>query len=174
MTPRARELADADIAERVWTVPEIAAAGSILFFASLPTEVSTDAIAAGARRRGIQVVYPRCLPETAGMLLHAVEAPELLVAGYRGIREPLVDCPLITLAEIDVVLVPGLAWDDAGHRLGRGAGYYDRLFAVPERQPFRVGLYFETQRMPALPADPWDVPLDAVVTEGRVWRKSEE
>lgn len=171
MAPGARSLASIAIAERLWTVPEVAAASSILLFASLPSEVSTDAIAAEARRRGIRVVYPRCLPETAAMLLHAVETADLLGVGYRGIREPLLDCPLVPLAEIDVALVPGLAWDDTGRRLGRGAGFYDRLFALPEKQPFRVGVFFESQRVPALPADPWDAALDAVVTEAGVWRK---
>jgi 5-formyltetrahydrofolate cyclo-ligase len=165
LSPNFRANAAAIIEETIWMVPQVAAARSILLFASLPDEVPTDGIAAAARRRGVQVVYPRCLPESVEMALHAVESPEMLVSGFRDIREPRLECPIVALAEIDVVLVPGLAWDIEGHRLGRGAGYYDRLFSLPVRQPYRVGLFFEAQRMHTIPTDPWDVRLDAVVTE---------
>lgn len=173
MPSEARAAGEKRIGERVWTVPEVEAARSILLFASLPTEVSTDRIAEEARRRRIQVVYPRCLPETTALSLHAVDSPELLLPGFRGIREPAVDCPLITLPEIDIVFVPGLAWDNRGHRLGRGAGYYDRLFALPVQQPFRIGLFFEDQRMDNLPTDPWDGKVDLIVTEAGIWRAEE-
>jgi 5-formyltetrahydrofolate cyclo-ligase len=73
-------------------------------------------------------------------------------------------------SEVDVALMPGLAWDRAGNRLGRGAGYYDRLLAHPDWRAFRCGLFFATQEFPALPADPWDQPLQAVVTEREIIR----
>ncbi|MDR0787786.1 MAG: 5-formyltetrahydrofolate cyclo-ligase [Gemmatimonadota bacterium] len=168
LTDKLREVASTRIAEQIWTIPAVATARSILLFASLPAEVPTDTIADEARRRGIQVVYPRCLPETRAMSLHSVETPELLLPGFGGIREPSEECPLTPLAAIDVIFVPGLAWDDTGHRLGRGAGYYDRLFALPGKQPFRVGLFFGIQQMPVIPVDSWDVSLDAVVTENGV------
>jgi len=66
------------------------------------------------------------------------------------------------------VLVPLVAFDDAGNRLGMGAGYYDRSFAfrrAAPSPPLLVGVGYEFQRVPALAAQPWDVPLDAVLTE---------
>jgi 5-formyltetrahydrofolate cyclo-ligase len=72
--------------------------------------------------------------------------------------------------EVDAALVPGLGWDRSGGRIGRGAGYYDRLFADPEWRGFRCGLFFAAQEADVLPTDPWDAPLDAVVTEREVWR----
>jgi 5-formyltetrahydrofolate cyclo-ligase len=165
-----RARASAEIARLVWTVPRVASAGTLLLFASLPGEVDTDAIAAEAAGRGITVTYPRCLPETREMALHAVGAPGELIPGAYGIREPdAFVCPLVHAADVDAALVPGLAWDRAGRRLGRGAGYYDRLFAVPAWRAFRCGLLFAAQELPAVPADVWDVPLDAVVTEREVW-----
>lgn len=150
------------IQRRVWTVPEVAGARTLLCFASLPDEVDTDPIAEEARRLEILLVYPRCLP-AGRMTLHAVASAEALARGRFGIREPA-SCPEVRIEDIEAALVPGLAWDRARHRLGRGAGYYDRLFAEPGWRGFRCGLFFAAQEADALPADPWDVPLDAVVT----------
>jgi 5-formyltetrahydrofolate cyclo-ligase len=164
-----RRLWGSQIADRVWQLPQLADARNILIFASLPSEVPTAAIAAEAHRRGIQVVYPRCLPGLLEMTLHAVGADvQLSPSPPFGIPEPPADCPILDPAEIAVVFLPGLAWDRAGHRLGRGAGYYDRLLSAPQWHPFRCGLFFAIQEAPAIPVDSWDAPLDAVVTEREV------
>ena len=171
ISPESRASAGERIAERVWTLPDIASAKAILLYASLPEEVPTDSIGREALRRGITVTYPRCLPETRLMTLHVLkELEELREAGSYGIREPDLACPRLELRDIDVILVPGLGWDRKGGRLGRGAGYYDRLFADPDCRAFRCGLFFAAQEFEALPVDPWDVPLDAVVTEGDALR----
>lgn len=169
MSPAERRRAGERIAERVWDLPAIAGARSLLLYASLPEEVPTDAIADEALRRGVIITYPRCLPETRRMTLHVLkDLAELREAGSYGIREPDAACPLLALRDIDAVLVPGLAWDRRGRRLGRGAGYYDRLFADPEWRAFRCGLFFAVQEIPGIPVDPWDVALDAVVTEKEI------
>jgi len=155
----------------LWTIPEVAGAGTLLIYASTPSEVPTDEIAAEARERGLLVVYPRCLPGTREMTLHPVSGPEQLVSeGRFGIREPSLDCTSIDVAEVEVALLPGLAWDDAGGRLGRGAGFYDRLMARDDWRGLRCGLFFNIQQLPSVPSDPWDVPMDLVVTEDQVMR----
>ncbi|MBW3572976.1 MAG: 5-formyltetrahydrofolate cyclo-ligase [Gemmatimonadetes bacterium] len=170
LPPAERGAAEARIARRVWEVPEVAGARTLLVYASLPEEVGTDAIAAEARRRGITLLYPRCLPQ-GRMALHAVDAPGALRQGRFGIREPDADaCPARGVRDVDAALIPGLAWDRAGHRLGRGAGYYDRLLAHPDWRGFRCGLFFAAQETPSVPHEPWDVRLDAVVTESEVIR----
>lgn len=170
MPADARAAAEAEIARRVWTVPEVAAARTLLLYASLPEEVDTDAIADEARRRGIILVYPRCLADGV-MSLHAVDAAGGLRPGRYGIREPDADaCPIHRVEEVDAALIPGLAWDRAGHRLGRGAGYYDRMLGDARWRGFRCGLFFAAQEAPSVPHDPWDVPLDAIVTEAEVVR----
>lgn len=170
LAPDARAAAEAEIARRVWTLPEIAGARTLLVYASLPEEVGTDALAAEARRRGILLVYPRCLSE-GRMTLHAVKSPVALRPGRYGIREPDADaCPVRRVEDVDAALIPGLAWDRGGHRLGRGAGYYDRLLADPAWRGFRCGLFFAAQEAAAVPHDAWDVPLDAVVTDAEVVR----
>jgi 5-formyltetrahydrofolate cyclo-ligase len=169
----ARAEAEAEIGRRVWEVPEIAAARTLLLFADLPEEVSTDAIAAEALRRGLTVVYPRTIPETRGMTLHRVDSLDHLRTGSYGIREPDARRPEVAEASIDAALVPGLAWDRRGSRLGRGAGYYDRLFADPAWRGFRCGIFFSLQEVEAIPTEPWDLPLQAVVTEREACRGGE-
>ena len=171
LAPAERDAAGRAAEARVWTLPEVAGARVLLLYASLPAEAPTDAVAREALRRGIVVVYPRCVTGTGAMTLHALERLEALREGAYGIREPdETSCPLVSVGEVDAALVPGLGWDRAGGRIGRGAGYYDRLFADPAWRGFRCGLFFAAQEVEAIPTDPWDVPLDAVVTEREVWR----
>jgi 5-formyltetrahydrofolate cyclo-ligase len=173
LPPGERAAAQARIEACVWEVPQVAAARTLLLYASLPEEVATDAIAAEARRRGITLVYPRCLPQGV-MTLHAVDAADALRPGRFGIREPQADaCPAVEVRDIDAVLIPGLAWDRGGPRLGRGGGYYDRLLAHPDWRGFRCGLFFAAQETPTVPHEPWDVRLDAIVTEREVVRMDE-
>jgi 5-formyltetrahydrofolate cyclo-ligase len=168
LDPAARAAAGAAIAKRVWNAPEVAAARRLLLYASLPAEVPTDAIADDARRRGIEVIYPRCLPETRDMILHLWEPGQEWRQSAYGIREPDESCPIVTLEDIDAALIPGLAWDRHGGRLGRGAGYYDRLLGAVAWRGFACGLFFAAQEFPLIPMDSWDVRLDAVATETEI------
>lgn len=170
LAPDVRAAAEAEIARRVWSVPQVAGARTLMLYASLPEEVATDAIADEARRRGIVLVYPRCLADRS-MTLHAVDSPDALRPGRFGIREPDADaCAIRRMEDVDAALIPGLAWDRAGHRLGRGAGYYDRMLADPAWRGFRCGLFFAAQETPSVPHDAWDVPLHAIVTDREVVR----
>ena len=171
LTPDERARASRAIAERVLSLPEIVDAGVLLLYASLATEVATDEIAAAARDRGVIVTYPRCLAETREMVIHRVDGLDALrEGGSYGIREPTLECPVLRLEEIDVALVPGLAWDREGGRLGRGAGYYDRLFGRRAWRGSRIGLFFAVQEVHSVPVEPWDAPLHAIVTEDETWR----
>lgn len=170
LAPDVRAGAEAEIARRTWTVPEISGARTLLIYASLPEEVATDAIADEARRRGILLVYPRCLADRR-MTLHAVQSPDALRPGRYGIREPDAGaCPIRRIEDVDAALIPGLAWDRAGHRLGRGAGYYDRMLADPAWRGFRCGLFFAAQEALTVPHDAWDVRLDAIVNDVEIVR----
>lgn len=173
VTPAQRERAAARINRSLWALPPLAHARCLLLFAALPDELPTDGIAEEARRRAIQVVYPRCLPEHSRLSLHRTTAAELR-PGKFGIREPDPACERVAVEEVDAALVPGLAWDRAGRRLGRGAGYYDRLFADPAWRGFRCGLFLACQEVAAIPTDPWDAPLHAVATEKETLRFSFE
>lgn len=172
---RLREMDPADLLDaaarveaHLLTLPAVADARTVLLYAALPGEIPTRALAGTLRARGARVLYPRCL--AAGeMTLHHVDGEELLTAGgLHGIEEPGEGCPTVEVGEVDLALVPGLAWSRAGRRLGRGAGYYDRLLGSPQWRGYRCGLFLARQEIPDLPSDRWDVPLDAVVTEREI------
>jgi 5-formyltetrahydrofolate cyclo-ligase len=146
--------------------PGIAAALYRAFAGEVPTDLIRIAyLAAGAR-----LFYPRVTGNRTLAFYRHLEGDGWETGPY-GIAEPSNpsgDGP--RLSGWDVVVVPGLAFDLRGNRLGRGFGYYDRfLGGLPESVP-RVGLACAGQLVPEVPVDAWDVPVHALVTEERVIR----
>ena len=92
-----------------------------------------------------------------------------LVESAMGLREPVSGAP-IPISIIDLVIVPGLAFDDSGNRLGRGRGFYDRFLAHPEFDGVTCGLAFDEQLLGDIPATPLDRPVSMLVTDQRVRR----
>lgn len=142
--------------------PAYLAARVVAVFDPLPSEPAVDLLWQIAPRR---FVYPRILGE--GLELVEVRtADELEHAAERKFREPRAGGEsAIGLHEVEVILVPGLAFTRAGQRLGRGGGYYDRLLAALPASTVRLGVCFEMQIVEELPSEPHDQKVDAVVTE---------
>lgn len=156
------------MARRLLALPEVERAARVALYASLPDELPTVGIFAELRRRGLVVLFPRCLPDRS-LGFAAVERWEDLVPGRYGVFEPT--GPALALRDDDVVAVPGLAFDGGGRRLGRGGGCYDRTFpASAGPAPFLVGLGFGFQRVDEVPAGSADRRMDAVVTDLEAWR----
>jgi len=86
-----------------------------------------------------------------------------------GLRNP-VQSEIVPAGEIDLVVVPGLAFDTQGNRLGRGGGFYDRFGAEPSLQARRCGFAFHEQLLPEVPAEPTDLPVDMLVTDRQILR----
>ncbi len=102
-----------------------------------------------------------------------------LAPGTLGIEEPLPrfrDLPKKSVgpAEIDLVLVPGVAFDPQGRRIGQGKGYYDRFLATLESRTKLVALAYQCQIFSSIPTDPHDFPIDIVVTEDNIYRRKPE
>ena len=157
-------------------LPELAAAGSVSGY--LPTRGEIDpsaALSAFAARGGI-VVYPRVVAERPRLRFHQVTDEGELAAGAFGILEPPADCREIPLEALDVVLVPGLAFDAEGRRLGYGGGYYDEVGARLRAagRGVLVGVGFDFQLVARCPAGEGDVAIDCVVTDARVVRCAPE
>jgi 5-formyltetrahydrofolate cyclo-ligase len=148
------------IAGHVLAWPAWARAGCVLVYLATPREVQTDAIIAACAHRRL------CAPAVVGreLVLRRLVAGAPLAVGALGIREPDPGAEVVAPEEVDLALVPGVAFDRAGHRLGRGGGYYDRL--LPRLTGARTcGLAFREQVMAALQPAPWDVAVHYVCTE---------
>ncbi len=140
---------------------------SLALYAAIGAEVDTSEIAHAAASRGKRVAFPR-VRGGARALRFAACALDELVPGPHGTREPPPSAPDVEAADLDLVLVPGVAFDARGGRLGRGGGHYDATLAALPRGVARLGLAFELQVVPAVPREAHDEPLDGVITEARV------
>jgi 5-formyltetrahydrofolate cyclo-ligase len=133
-------------------------------------EVDLRALDASLRKRGVRIAYPSVAVETGAMTFHFVDDPETMeerIAYGVRLRQAALDAPAASPGELDIVVVPALAVDPRGYRIGYGAGCYDRtlpLFAPPATS---VGVAFDFQVVVEVPCTPHDVPVDFVVTDER-------
>jgi 5-formyltetrahydrofolate cyclo-ligase len=142
----------------------------VLGYMAFDHEVLTDGLIRQAMASGKRIVLPVVQADRQQLTLYAVEDLDRDIApGYRGILEPRPRRARVVAPEaLDLALVPGVAFDMAGGRLGFGVGFYDRLLGrLPGEVP-KVGMAFDFQVIPRLPHQPHDVMLDAVVTESRI------
>jgi 5-formyltetrahydrofolate cyclo-ligase len=168
------------IVARVLALDAMRAARRVALFRTLSHrgEVETGELDAELRARGARIAYPAIEPTTdadpdgaitrATMGFRWVADLANLRRG-RGFDEPPPDAPVVSPGELDVIVVPGLAFDPRGHRVGYGAGLYDR--ALPRwPEATTVGVGFDFQLLVEIPAVDGDVPVDWIVTEKRTLR----
>ncbi len=136
---------------------------TLALYAAKGTEVETQAIAAHAVRRGLALVYPRVVDGTRTLTFHEVTQDELVVAHF-GIREPRAGVPPIALDRIAAFIIPGLAFDRDGGRIGWGFGHYDATLAAAPGA-LRIGIAFDCQIIDHVPRDPHDVAMNIIITE---------
>lgn len=142
--------------------PEYAQARTVAIFDPLKSEPDVSKLWQLAPRT---FVYPRIVDETL-QFFSVADPSELETAPGVPFREPALDPErAVPLSQIDLILVPGLAFTLDGHRLGRGGGYYDRLLAVLPSRAARIGVCFSFQVVPGLPMENHDELVDAVVTD---------
>jgi len=162
-----RDARSAAICERVATLPAYRSARVLHSYLPIRSEVDTRPLLLTALARGTGVVVPVVRPDV-NELTHswvASLAAEDLEVGTFGTLQPR----LLQPAEVgvwDLVIVPLLAFDRAGYRLGYGKGFYDRL--LTSAPATTVGLAFAAQEAPRIPHEPHDMPLDLIVTEDEV------
>ncbi len=134
-------------------------------YAPIGSEADPRLLEAAALDLGCRLALPLVVDREAPLRFLAWPAGEPLAAGPFGLANPQADWDEIAP---DIVLTPLLAFDAALNRLGQGAGHYDRAF-VRHPGAWRLGVAWSVQRVAALPADPWDVPLHAIITETDWW-----
>jgi len=139
---------------------------SILFFAPLPDELDIWPSLAIALTAGKHVFLPRFDRNTSSYSARQIKIPDIdLRLGQFGIREPTESCPQIPLNRLDLILVPGVAFDLHGRRLGRGRGFYDQILAAVRGKT--CGVAFDEQIVDEVPVEPHDVLLNCILTPSR-------
>jgi len=165
LEPGQAERAALEAAARLTAMPEYALARRVALYVALPQELGTRALFDAVQRDGKTALLPRADAERRVLEFMAAARWEELELGRYGVREPPAGTP-VRLAPGDLVVVPGLAFDAAGHRLGRGGGWFDRTFP-PGAQPgpLLIGYAFERQVAESVPSGPTDRCVDWIVTE---------
>ena len=153
------------VAALVDGLPELEAAHSVLLFSSFGTEVPTGPLLERLRSRGRSVLLPYLAAE--GMDAASIAPGEPLVATSYGPREPARRVAADP-ASIDIMILPGLAFDRRGHRLGYGGGHYDAYGSRLRADAVRIGICFHEQVVAKVPHGPGDGPVNLVVTDREV------
>lgn len=137
-------------------------AHTVLLYSSLPDEPDTRALIRRAAAAGKRVLLPVVTGETT-MELREYSGEGNMRRGAFGISEPQGE-PFADYAQIDLAVIPGVAFDAQGNRLGRGRGYYDRLLAkLKALRVATVGVCFDFQKLTSVPAEPHDIKVDGIL-----------
>ncbi|MDT8901014.1 5-formyltetrahydrofolate cyclo-ligase [Anaeroselena agilis] len=149
--------------------PEYRSAEVVMFFLAMADEPQTVALIEDAWRAGKKVAVPQMGEVYGFMEAAALDGWDNLVTGRLGLKAPdPAKTRLIDPAAIELIVVPGVAFDATGRRLGMGAGYYDR-FLPRASQARRMGLAWSAQLVAEVPADEHDVRMDYLLTENGFW-----
>ena len=163
-----RERSAERLVAKLAALPEYAAARSVLATMAIGSEWPTRAFIDRARADGKSIVLPRITAPPRRLEIHVVGDMEHdLIPGIWDIPEPdPARCPKVDFAEMDFALVPALAVDRAGYRLGYGAGYFDRLLTGRGARPFCVTALPAAFILGSVPRESHDIPVDRVVSDG--------
>lgn len=169
MPEPARIVASSAIATSVESLLATLPSGALVgLYAPKGTEVETAELDGRLRARGLRVAYPRIVDGDRRLAFHEASVDELETARF-GLREPRADAPVAALTSIAAFVIPGLAFDRDGGRVGWGRGYYDATLAhAPDA--LRIGIAFDCQVVDSVPRDPHDAALHYVVTETATFR----
>lgn len=169
LDPSERRDQEAELARRFDDLPGQAEAGTVLLYATaFPEELDTGPLLRRVLESGRQLACPRVDRVGKRLTLHRIRDLDAdFRPGTLGIPEPSPGSPKLPPEQIDWVLVPGLAFDPRGFRLGRGAGHYDRLLPRLRPEVPRWALILEPQWVEQLPVEPHDQPIDGIVSPSR-------
>jgi 5-formyltetrahydrofolate cyclo-ligase len=161
-----------EIVARFMGLPEYAAAKTVMFYVDVRSEVRTRNDLANALATGKRIVVPYCVDGELE-LLHLEDMDELQIGMYK-ILEPkselrTVQAKRVEVEQLDLIMVPGVAFDRRGGRMGHGKGYYDKLLEHARLDTPLVALAFECQMFPEVPVAEHDIFMDKIITEAAVY-----
>ncbi len=147
-------------------IPEFNKARCVMLYASFKSEVDTKEIMIDSLNKGKRVVVPCSNAERINPC--EIKGFQDLAPGYLGIPEPVKKLP-VSIQNIDIIILPVVAFDVKGNRIGYGKGYYDKfLSGIESRKIIKIGLAFECQRVDNVPLESHDQKVDYIVTENGV------
>lgn len=147
---------------------EFSSAKTLALYAPIHHEVDTAFVQRQALLLGKRVVFPTV--EGVALAFRQIYAEADLVSGAFGIKAPGANSPSVPVEEIDIFIIPGVAFDLAGRRIGYGKGYYDRALHPLERCGRLVGFCYDFQLVDAIVGEPHDVTMDVIMSETRTVR----
>lgn len=161
-----QEMASA-IVQKISTWDIFQFAKNIALYHAFRNEVDLDTLWRKAHTLGKKTYFPAITRNDPAKMMRFLEAypHESLHSNHFNIKEPHPEAAPIDIDDLDCLFIPLVAFDNAGYRLGMGQGYYDRALASLKKRPYCVGVAYSFQEVDDLPHDPWDIPLDVVITE---------
>jgi len=171
LEPSARETRSALIKERLFSLPEFLRARIIFFFASFRSEVSTIPQIEESLKVGKRIVLPRVDKERNQLSLYEIKDISEISLGYMGIPEPETsEERQREINDVDMVVMPGAAFDQSGNRLGYGGSYYDKLLSRLRKKIPLIAIAYDEQIQDFIPTEPHDIPVHMIVTDKRTIR----
>jgi 5-formyltetrahydrofolate cyclo-ligase len=166
LLPEERRRAAEAVVQRVRRLPELRRAQVVALYAAHGSELDLSMLVPVLRERGVTTVLPRVEGDELRLVVTTADTP--LAVGYRGIDEP--QGRAVDLGAVDAIVLPALAFDPVGGRLGQGGGHYDRLLAASPEAAVRIGVGYACQLVPRVPREAHDAPVDLVVTDRATFR----
>jgi 5-formyltetrahydrofolate cyclo-ligase len=160
-----REQASRKIVQEILRSKQFQEAEIIFAYIPFRDEVDISALIEECWRMDKQIFVPKADKASQSMAFYRIESWSDLEKGNYGIMEPKRSCLSHTNEKIDLMIVPGVAFDRKRNRIGYGAGYYDRYLSRLNHKPFLLAPAYSLQIVPKIPTEPWDQPLDAIITE---------
>lgn len=164
LTPQDRHRRSMAACDAIAQTREFRNSQLIMLYMPLPSEVETSPLAVKAWAEGKQIAVPRVDWERQRMDPVEINSLDIDTTTTKGVREP-VEGRVVPLDLIDMVIIPGIAFDRRGYRVGRGRGFYDRFLAQKDFKGIRCALCFHEQLIGEVPAETHDVPMDLIVTD---------
>jgi 5-formyltetrahydrofolate cyclo-ligase len=164
MTAEEFQVCNRELRRRFWGLQPVKNAGLVMLYYSIHREVETISLIEEFFRAGQRVALPVCAPERELIVKEIRDLSEVQKSGRYGLSEPIPGTPEVESAAIDLIVLPGLAFDRAGNRLGHGAGYYDRFLRRAPQSLYKLGLAYGFQVVERLPVQKHDIKVNGLLT----------
>lgn len=157
--------------QRFIVLPEYKNAKTIFTYLAFKNEIDTNPLIQNAWQQKKNIVVPICQKKTKNMLLSRLDSFSELQPGTWDIPEPKMEyIRPVAPEQIDLVIIPGIAFDFNGNRLGYGGGYYDRFLPILPKHCCKVVLAYDFQIIHSVPIDKHDIPVDIIISENNIYR----